>query len=222
MLLTRADSNSTQYWCHPHHLKSSPNSWQQIFGGVYLNWKHTTNLQNVRAWVVGYVPGVDGIALLPTQEVFKTVFMSKIIANTSTSGVLSLSVDNDRTDKYRGEYFGSPVNWNSTFVSNDVWGDLLHTISYRLLPDSYDCDDYVGTTKTFGLQVTNRFGRKSNILYVSMIISTAGFIFDSAVQVVVNNDASGAVLVGGMVRGSGASLNVSWGGDIRGTDFLIS
>jgi hypothetical protein len=215
MLLTRADGNATQYWCHPHHMHSTGNAWQQIFGGVYLNAQHTTNLAQVRAWVVGYVPGVDGLSLLPGA--FGDLFYSEIVANTTGTGVLTLNPIGP--DKRYGEYFGSPPNFNTSYVSNDVWGSLLQALAYKLLPDPYNCDDYVGTTKTFGLQVTNRFGRTSSAVYVQMVVSTAGILFTDQDPVLVTDDILGDVLVT-----SAAASKLSFGPVSRGLNvsFLLS
>ena len=213
MLLTLADSNSTCYWCHPHHVRSSPNAWQQCFGGVYLD-RHSTNIAQLRAWVVDYVLGVDGFAMLP--EALTLLDSGRIAVNVTSAGVMTLRAISHAPKKNIGEYFGTPINWNTSYLSNDVWGQLLHLIAYKIQPRAYDCKDYVGTTKTFGMQVTDRFGRVSNTIFSSMLITTAGLIFDNSLYgqtVLVDNDVTGDLRLESLssIGRIGAGLNVSWG-----------
>jgi len=216
MLQTLADSNTTQYWCHPHHLHSTGNSWQQIFGGVFLS--HATNLAQVRAWVVNYDASADGLSLLP-EFVNEVLLTYGIELNTTVPGVLTLKGPN--RPGLAQEFFGSPINYNTSYVSNDVWAPLLQMLAYRILPDAYDCDDYVGTTKKFGLQVVDRHGRKSNVFYANMVIATASVLFTNVDPVSVTDDISGDMLVGagdltkinfGPLR---LGLNISWDGNLQ-------
>jgi hypothetical protein len=211
MFLFSDIGNSTQYWCHPRHVHSTGNQWQPVFGAVSLDSKHTTNLVQIRTWVVDHVAGTDGFSMLPGA--FQELYENTIQVNATSDGaVLTLR---PLTNTRQGEFFGSPVNWNTSYVSNDVWGQLVHMIGYKLGRKAYNCDDYAGTTKTIGLQGTDRFGRVSNAIYVKMVVVTAGVLFTNTNGgFTITNDASVEVQLetswslGGPVS---AGVNVSWG-----------
>ena len=216
MLETEGDGNSTQYWCHPRHMQSAGNSWQQIFGGLHLN-SRAPNLVSMRVWIVNYVEGVDGLALLTDDRAFQDVYFRQLAANTSTPGVLFITPL--PLNPPGGEYFGNAPFTNSTpsFVSNDVWTRMLQMPAYKLLPSVLSCSDWVGTTKTFGIQVTNRLGRMSNVVYHKMVVSTAGFIFTDQASVLTTNELTAEIVMasntGEAYEPRSSGLNVSYSGD---------
>jgi hypothetical protein len=66
------------------------------------------------------------------------------------------------------------------------------------------------------MQVTDRFGRVSNTFFSSMLITTAGLIFDNSLYgqtVLVDNDATGDLRLETLssIGRISAGLNVSWG-----------
>lgn len=195
-------------------MQSSKNSWQQIFGGIYLN-SHSTNIKYLEVWSVSSFDSViDGLSMLP--ESFKSVYWGEVMVNTTSSG--RMTVTPYGMDKHADEFFGSPTNWNTSYLSNDVWAELVRMPAYRLLPDVYDCDSYVGQSRVFAMQATDRLGTKSNTVFVTMVISTAGFIFTDDAITITSNDVTVDVIMTDRAfsntrrNSPGNSLNVSYGG----------
>ena len=160
------------------HLPPRPpkkTAWQQIFGGIYIS-QQSTLFSLLHVWIVNYQPGIDGLALQPDS--FGDVYSNAIIVNV-TNGNLYISPQNP-AQRPSQVWFGSPTNYNTSYVDKDVWQRVIGSVAYKLLPDSYDCKDYVGSSRLFGLVATDRFGAKSSPLYVTMQITTAGVLWDNS------------------------------------------
>ena len=157
----------------------------------------------MHVWIVDYVTGSDGLAMQPGS--FGDVYFNMIDVNVTRGYmILSPKTPNNRPSNI---WFGSPANYNTSYVDADVWLQLIGSVAYKLQPDIYDCSDYVGTSKLFAMQVVDRFGTYSNTVYVTMVISTAGFIItDGNFPIITTNDLTAEVIANNQNVNDGKSL----------------
>jgi len=181
MLLSRFDSNSTQYWCHTGHLHSGANAWQQLFGGIHIS-PHTTDFTQIKVSNLNYQKDVDGLGLLPDS--FGDVY-SNVLDVSISGGIMTISPltpDKRPSEEWFGTSTFYNINTNTSFIENDVWQRLINSVAYKLLPDVYVCSEWVGQTRLFQLVATNRLGATSDPVYVTMTITTAGVIYGNTAQ----------------------------------------
>jgi len=196
------DSEMT-YWCHTRHIHSSPNSWQQIFGGLYLG-STTTNIRTAHLWIVDFNNLTDSLSMLSDGE---TTYNNHIYANYTSHGSSIRSNRTSRGSMYLRTIGDSPlgdllINNNDpkmrgrTWVTNDVWVQVLRMQAYKILDGQpSQCDPFIGKTRTFGLQLFDRWNRPSHIFYHTMRFQPAGMIYTDDVNVLTTNDQSGEIIM---------------------------
>lgn len=200
---TYYNSNST-YWCHRNnHFHNSPNSWQQIFGGLELSIT-TDFLKSAKIWMLNWDAETDQLSMLPSDH--KNVNYAAqhfIINNVTDTGVLTLEMahqDNLSQGQRSalGEWYWSEVGQNFTWLPSTLWTSILRMPVYKFHPlptSSNRCEDHLLEGKKFAIQLTDRRDRISRVYYHTMRIRTAGIILTDDVSVKTTNELHGEMLM---------------------------
>ncbi len=200
-------ARETTYWCHRSNKQfhSSANGFQQIFGGLELNQPMPDDyVKSARIWITNWNAQTDSLSMIYSDDTNLNYARDNfIVTNVTDKGVLYLrmarqdSLTNEQRSIHAARYSSVP-GLDLSWLPNDIWTRILRMVAYRFFPTSsaqLRCEDRLGKSKTFAIQLTDWRNRVSSVYYHTMRFRTAGIIFTDEVAVLTTNEVHGEMLL---------------------------